>query len=1552
MHTWRTRLRSSVVTSTVAAGLVLTSMTSPAGATAPASATAAPTTAAAQAGPLGSTRGKAAPSALGGQATDFLFYVYPDPQPLCPLLVALNTTEDPSVDRGSCILVNFSTTDASGAVKADFYGDGEDTAFLTDVLADPDTDPGTYQVSASPDATWPAGKIRMVVKDAVGPIGELAFFHNALRGTATAEAPKAPGEAFTVTGTLVEHSKRGSFGSDKGVPATYKIRLTKSDGEVLFTSPQQTAAADGTFSYAVPAGTTTPVTSTAATNYRATLKVDVVDASYTDAAAIPPPATGLWGSKVAASTSQIVVTPATELSLENSFVSSVGWVKPGETYPSRIIVTNPTSGALTPTIDLSAPTGSTFLSASGPGTHPVAPSAFTWSPGSIAPGATAQLVLESKAAPLSGAGSLDTIVWRDLSSTAVMHTPSKPDRTVTSHGPKVIPPSENYDTARYGDRPFPVVPVQYTDRPYQDNHSGSSLESVINDPDNPGSTYNLFQEMSLGQLFPNGTVPSEGIASADFDYAPGFEFTGIDNPNTCHGTTYADLPVDVAGTPLYPERITNGVYNLPGQTEYYGSDTNGSRAYEGQLPLPVALSDIDGGCGDTGKLVYDAAAIADPEIDYSDYDTDKDGVVDFFMVVFAGCGGNGGSQFAAPGDPIGACPYDEVPYDNIWPHSSTLEAGYTDPVTGLPGFTTDDQLKNLEGQPLWYTDDSYSAYTTTDKGDALKVFVRVGPYNVNPETAIDKASVISHEYGHSLGLPDFYSTSERETYGDWNLMATDKSQNIDAFGRQELGWVVPEVLDSSRVETGIPDSKVDTGTIRWQKADGTPYTLTDGPDGTVHNSKMYVAKLPGRTLLDAAAFDSGDKASKSHLWWSGSGNDFNCTPVAGHNLDFRIPGLAGLTDDATVTLSFKSRWDIEWDYDYAFVMTTTDGGKTYTSHESANGYTTGTNTIPPAASKNACQDTYSNGLTGSSGSYGAGTEAVDRLTDSYPEPVFLEDSYDISDLAGAAGGALRFSYATDPGLARPGWFIDDLKVTVDPDGSGPTAPHDVYATDFETSGGPTDPAVFNGGCQGAVSTAQKCTQGFKYLTAGAASEQDHAYYLEMRDRSGFDFEGHGQIDRDPLGFQPGFYLSYTDEAHGYGNAGTDDPPAQSPLDSVPQVGENAPNLDDAAFRDVTGRATYSDAYVAGDATKKGHTDNYLDPSSPTGNWEFRYNCLGFQVDSMTGEDTVQLAGDLTGAVTFTMGSGCGEFDYGYTAGGGGGANTAPVADAKATPSTVEAGTPVTLSAAASTDAETPDDLDYSWDFGNGGTTKDAATRNAKVTYTKAGTYTAKVTVTDPQGLSDTATVLVTVKDTKPVAKLRIKPKKPFITTRVRLDGSRSTGAGLKYSWSFGDGGTTKDASGKVVTTTFKKPGYRTVRLTVTDSKGRTSTTKQRILVRRAVSCNARSVARTGSWRVVSSPEAPKGDYCDNLGRGAGQDTLTYRFTGPQLDVYFGTSTNGGQARLYVDGVSKGVISFRGTEARPRFRGHKLVTGLSKGRHTVRLVVLGGTAYLDSFITIR
>ncbi|GCD90237.1 PKD domain-containing protein [Nocardioides sp. LS1] len=1257
------------------------------------------------------------------------------------------------------------------------------------------------------------------------------------------------------------------------------------------------------------------------------------------------------------------------LEVENSFVSSVGWVKPGQDYPSRIIVTNPADPAVPTnlpvtgaTVTVTAPVGSTIVGAGSGATVAPGGHTATWTVPPVAAGTKQTLVLDSVADTTT---QNPEIVWRDLSSTAEV-TLGGTTMAATSHGPKVIPPSDAFDTARYGDRPFPVVPVQFRDRAYQPTHSGGDLDKVINDPARPGSTFNLYQEMSLGQLFPHGTVPSTGIASRDFTYGPGFSFTQIQPGQTCHGLTQTG-PVPAPGTvggPAYTERITDGIYNLPGNTDYYGDDANGS-AIIGSLAGVGALQSIDGGCGSPGKLVYDAAAIADPEIDYSDYDTDKDGVVDFFMAVFAGCGGNGSSQLSVAGcdlpNPNTGTP--DAPYDNPWPHSSSLEYYYTDPVTGLAGYTTDDQLKDLEDRPLWYTDATRKTMTTTDKGDALKVFVRVGPYNINPETAIDKASVISHEYGHSLGLPDFYSTGSRETYGDWNLMATDKSQNMDAFSRQELGWVVPQVLEpgTSKTVSGWTDSKQDTGTIVWQRPDGTPYTLVNGTDGIVHNSEMFVAKLPGRQLLDPAVFDTGDKASKSHAWWSGSGNDFGCAPSGGRNLDLSIPALATLPAGTKVNLSFKSNWDAEWDFDYGFVLTTTDGGKTYTSHASENGYTT-SNTDPLAGNpnQNACQQQYDNGITGTSGSYAAGSEATDRKLGNTPAPVFLQDSYDISDLVGKAQGALRFSYATDPGVARPGWFIDDVVVTA----TTPSGDKVLLKTDFESDGGPDDPRVFNGGCREDLTTAQECTKGWKYLQAGAESAQDHAYYLEMRDRSGFDLDGHGQIDRDPIGWAAGLYLSYTDEAHGYGNAGTDDPPAQSPLDAVPEPGNETPDLNDAAFTAAADRSTYSDS-------GEGHTDNYTDPANTVVDsryadvpnpWRFRYNCLGFKVTQMSGQadGPATSDGDLTGAVQFTMGNGCAPFDYGYTPVTAP-ANTAPTATAKATPQAAKTGQTVTFSGVGSTDAETPDNLDYSWDFDNGGSTKDAAGRDVSHAFNSPGTYDVTLLVTDPGGKTDTDTVQVTVSDPPgnqaPVAKFEVKPGSPYITTNTLLNaagsGDAETAAGdLVYQWNFGDGGATVDATGRKVHAKFKQPGYRTITLTVTDEGGKSDTVSQRILVRRATACWSPQVSRTGSWRQVNQRQAPKGDYCDNAGKGAGADTLTLHFKGPQVDVFHGRSTRGGAATVYIDGEKVGTVSFHSDDTAPRIRYHQVFSDLGEGGHTLRLVVTRGRAYLEGFVTIR
>jgi hypothetical protein len=236
------------------------------------------------------------------------------------------------------------------------------------------------------------------------------------------------------------------------------------------------------------------------------------------------------------------------------------------------------------------------------------------------------------------------------------------------------------------------------------------------------------------------------------------------------------------------------------------------------------------------------------------------------------------------------------------------------------------------------------------------------------------------------------------------------------------------------------------------------------------------------------------------------------------------------------------------------------------------------------------------------------------------------------------------TYATDPGVAKLGWIVDNVRVTATVNGTTKV----LYSSDFEGKDVAEDPVIYPGGCKEDLSTSGGiCTQAFQLLTAGTPAEQEHAYLLEMRDRSGFDFDGRGQNDRAPIAFQPGVLLDYTDEAHGYGNVGTDDPPAQSPLDANPTPKSETPNLNDASF--TADRATYSDSRL------HPHVDNYTQPStseSKTGGddpWSFGYDCLRMHVDAMSGDDDNAASKfDLVGDVTFTVAGGCARFNYGYT----------------------------------------------------------------------------------------------------------------------------------------------------------------------------------------------------------------------------------------------------------------------------------------------------------------
>jgi immune inhibitor A len=800
---------------------------------------------------------------------------------------------------------------------------------------------------------------------------------------------------------------------------------------------------------------------------------------------------------------------AQAVNLSAKFNSAYGWVLPGATYPFFVQYDAGVAGATSVVVKVTLPSTAVYVNAtpapsSGNGSSG---SPLTWNVGALAPNGSGRIMVRARA--------LDTnedpeIVWKDLSASATLtaSVAGIPQAAVSAKtmGPKVT----TLSTARYGERPFPVVMVQYQDikhctgpgQPYPEctgNHVAQALDAAVNSRTSGKSLWQLYQDMSFGQLSPVGYVrPQVGSTTKAFDPTYNHKFSTLSPGGLCTGQTLAP----VKGTPLYANRIENGWYLLPGTQGYYGADKTG-HALLGSLTGQGLLFGIDDACGPTAKIVYDAASLADPDLDYNDFDTDKDGVVDFFNLMFAGDGGNGNTSVTG--------------VNNVWPHKSDLRYYFTD-TNGESGYVSNDILRNHEGQVMWWTDATRKTMTTSYTG--IPVYIRVGPYNVNPESAVEKMSVIAHEYGHSLGLPDFYSTGSRATMGTWELMAADHAQFMTIFSRQDLGWIVP-VEAGDGVYT-LRESKKDTGSITWKRPDGTPYTLT-GPG--IHNGDALRVQLPRILLIDSVP--SGVRA-----WHSGQGDDFGCP---GHTLDVFLPDLVQRANASAITLKFKSLYEIEWDWDYAFVLASTDGGQTWTSLPSKKGTTlSGFN-----PNNNACNTQYGNFITGVSGDANTLTN-TDRHLGTYPAAQWIDDEFDLTPFKGKEL-MLRFAYATDPAMAKRGWFIDDIDVTAD----GQT----VYHSDFES--GDENTRLF--------------PNGFSRISSADGLTTDHAYYIEVRDRVSWDKDGKGQSERGDPTWAPGVAILYTDENHGYGNTGASDQPAQTVVDSQPQPGNENPNLDDAAF---------------------------------------------------------------------------------------------------------------------------------------------------------------------------------------------------------------------------------------------------------------------------------------------------------------------------------------------------------------------------------------------------
>ncbi|MFJ3402664.1 immune inhibitor A domain-containing protein [Promicromonospora sp. NPDC090134] len=319
------------------------------------------------------------------------------------------------------------------------------------------------------------------------------------------------------------------------------------------------------------------------------------------------------------------------------------------------------------------------------------------------------------------------------------------------------------------------------------------------------------------------------------------------------------------------------------------------------------------------------------------YDMDGDGItaepdgyIDHFQAIHAGEGEEAGAPESA-----------------IWSHRWAVNQGGLG-SDGPAGFPKVGGIK-IGDSDIWIRD-----YTTEPENGGLGVF--------------------AHEFGHDLGLPDYYDTAGGENgTGYWNLMSSGSwmghgdgtigttPNHMGATEKLFLGWLDYEVVEPGETER-IKLGPSFHATTREQAA------IVDLPDG--------VADLP----LDAAPFDG-------EFVYSNTGNDLNNTITSP---SFTVPAGASLTA--------KVQYGIELDFDYAFAEVSTDGGSTWT-----------------ALPNNLSTDEDPNGTNPGSGITGSSDGAWVDLT------------ADLADYAGQTA-SVRFRYSSDGGTNDIGFMLDDVAV--------------------------------------------------------------------------------------------------------------------------------------------------------------------------------------------------------------------------------------------------------------------------------------------------------------------------------------------------------------------------------------------------------------------------------------------------------------------------------------------------------------------------------------------
>ncbi|MDH7595177.1 MAG: PKD domain-containing protein [Candidatus Bathyarchaeia archaeon] len=136
-------------------------------------------------------------------------------------------------------------------------------------------------------------------------------------------------------------------------------------------------------------------------------------------------------------------------------------------------------------------------------------------------------------------------------------------------------------------------------------------------------------------------------------------------------------------------------------------------------------------------------------------------------------------------------------------------------------------------------------------------------------------------------------------------------------------------------------------------------------------------------------------------------------------------------------------------------------------------------------------------------------------------------------------------------------------------------------------------------------------------------------------------------------------------------------------------------------------------------------------------------------------------------------------------------------------------------------------VSYEWDLG------DSTIKTGMIithTYVELGNFTVTLTVTDDDGLIDTVSMNITVKNSPPIANFTFSPLAPVVGELVTFNGSLSSPEGgviVGYYWDFGDGA---NSTGAIVSHAYGYSDTFNVTLTVLDSEGLNDTLVKQVTV--------------------------------------------------------------------------------------------------------------------------